>query len=74
MNNLPQQLTLPDIGGLDRFVRYDELKPLGIPYSRQHLATLEANGQFPARVHLSERVIAWRLSDVVGWMNSRGQA
>jgi prophage regulatory protein len=69
----PEQLTLAHVG-LDRFLRYAELKPLGIPYSRQHLVTLEANGQFPARVYLSERVIAWRLSDIRDWMNSRGQA
>jgi prophage regulatory protein len=74
MNDFPpKQLPLLDIG-LGRFVRYDELKPLGIPYSRQHLAKLEADGQFPARVKLSARVIAWRLGDIRDWMLSRGQA
>jgi prophage regulatory protein len=68
----PQQLALPEIG-YDRFVRYHELKPLGVPFSRQHLTTLESDGRFPKRVRLSERVIAWRLSEILDWMNTRGR-
>jgi predicted DNA-binding transcriptional regulator AlpA len=66
-----EQLELP-LGG-ERFVRYPELKPLGIPFSRQHLTTLEAEGRFPRRVKLSERVIAWRFSEILEWMNTRGR-
>ena len=47
-----EQLELPGIG-FDRFVRYSELKDYGIPFSRQHLNTLEEQGRFPQRVHLS---------------------
>jgi predicted DNA-binding transcriptional regulator AlpA len=66
------QLELPGIG-YDRFVRYHELKDYGIPFSRQHIASLEEQGRFPRRVNLSPRVIAWRLSSLRAWMATRGQ-
>jgi prophage regulatory protein len=66
----PDQLALPEIGA-DRFVRYHELKDYGVPYSRQHLTILESRGDFPKRVKLSERVIAWRLSELRRWMTTR---
>jgi predicted DNA-binding transcriptional regulator AlpA len=55
----------------DRYVRYPELKSFGVSYSRQHIAALEADGRFPERVYLSERVTAWYLSEIVHWMNTR---
>jgi prophage regulatory protein len=67
-----EQLELPTIG-FDRFVRYNELKDYGIPFSRQHLTSLEEQGRFPKRVKLSERVVAWRLSDLRDWMAKRGR-
>jgi predicted DNA-binding transcriptional regulator AlpA len=67
-----EQLELAGIG-FDRFVRYHELKDYGIPFSRQHLATLEEQGRFPQRVKLSPRVIAWRLSELRDWAAKRGR-
>jgi predicted DNA-binding transcriptional regulator AlpA len=67
-----EQLELPGIG-FDRFVRYHELKDYGIPFSRQHLASLEEQGRFPQRVKLSQGVIAWRLSELRDWMAKRGR-
>jgi prophage regulatory protein len=67
-----EQLALPGIG-YDRFVRYHELKALGIGFSRQHLDALEATGRFPRRVKLSARAVAWRLSDLRAWMDKRGR-
>jgi prophage regulatory protein len=69
---VPEKLALPEIG-YDRFLRYSELKPIGVPFSRQHLTVLEADGRFPKRVQLSERVIAWRLSEILEWMDTRGR-
>ena len=65
-----EQLALPEIGH-DRFVRYHELRAYGISFSRQHISNLEAVGRFPARVKLSERAIAWRLSELRDWMANR---
>ena len=58
----------------EAFLRYPELKSRGIPFSRQHIASLEADGRFPRRVQLSDRVIAWRLSEILAWMAERGRA
>jgi len=66
------QLELAGIG-YDRFVRYAELKDFGIPFSRQHIASLEEQGRFPQRVNLSPRVVAWRLSELREWMAQRGR-
>jgi prophage regulatory protein len=57
----------------DRFVRYRDLKDLGIPFSRQHLDVLEDLGRFPRRVKLSDRIVAWRLSELQAWMDERGR-
>ncbi len=38
-----------------RLITYKELRPLkGIPFSREHLRRLEADGKFPKRVRLAE--------------------
>ena len=40
---------------LVRLITYKELRPLkGIPFSREHLRRLEADGKFPKRVRLAE--------------------
>ena len=37
-----------------RIITFKELKPLkGIPFSREHIRRLEANGKFPKRVRLA---------------------
>jgi hypothetical protein len=53
------------------FLRHWHLRDHGITYSRQHLAVLERQGRFPRRYRLSERVIAWRLSEILEWLASR---
>jgi predicted DNA-binding transcriptional regulator AlpA len=38
-----------------RIITFKELRPLkGIPFSREHLRRLEADGKFPKRVRLAE--------------------
>ena len=36
----------------------------GIPYSPQHIARLEAAGQFPKRIRLGQNRVAWLLKEV----------
>jgi predicted DNA-binding transcriptional regulator AlpA len=67
IDDRPPELNLED----DRFLRYSDLHKYGIEYSRQHLRVLEDQGQFPKRYQLSERVVAWRLSEIREWMTSR---
>ena len=59
--------------GSDPMLRYPALRSAGVPFSRQHIAVLEARGEFPRRVRLSERVIAWRRSEILEWLASRGR-
>lgn len=51
----------------NRFVREAECK-LITGLSRTRRWELEKEGKFPKRVKLSERAVAWRLSDLMGWM------
>ena len=47
-----------------------ELKDL-IKYSPQHIARLEAVGQFPKRIRLGNNRVAWLLSEVEHWIDQR---
>ena len=64
--------TRPTIEG-ERFLRIPEVCRM-VGYSRASLYRLEAAGQFPRRVKLGANSIAWRLSDVRRWMDSRQEA
>ena len=49
----------------------DAAAMLGI--SRKHLYALADHPDFPERIHVSDRVVAWRVSDLEIWINSRSQ-
>jgi prophage regulatory protein len=50
-------------------LRFPDLKSRkGIPFSRVHLARLEAAGNFPRRIQLSENSIAWIESEIDAWL------
>jgi len=42
---------------------------LGI--SRKHLYALAEQPDFPKRIYISDRVVAWRVRDLEEWINSR---
>lgn len=49
-----------------------ELKTVcGIPYSGQHIARLEAAGQFPRRIRLGGNRVVWLLSEIEEWLDAR---
>ena len=52
-------------------LNYEDLKELGIAYSKEHLRRLEAVGQFPERVRLTPNRVVWSLDEVVAWINDR---
>lgn len=55
-----------------RLVSKRELKSvLGIPYSPQHIARLEAAGQFPKRIRLGQNRVAWVQAEVEAWIDER---
>lgn len=55
-------------------VLYSDLKELGVPYTRQHLARLEAEKKFPKRVQVGEARIAWVEDEIRAWVKARIEA
>ena len=41
--------------------------------SRKHLYALADQPNFPKRIHVSDRVVAWRVADIEAWINARAQ-
>ena len=55
-----------------KLVSKKELKSvLGIPYSFQHIARLEAAGKFPRRIKLGQCRVAWIMDEVLEWIEER---
>jgi predicted DNA-binding transcriptional regulator AlpA len=61
---------LPDTG----YVRQAQLIPDVVPFSSATLWRKCQSGHFPKPVRLSERVTAWRVSDVRAWLNKCAEA
>lgn len=70
-NTLIQQVKILKIYGInERLCREGERKNItGI--SRTDAYLMEKKGEFPKRLSLSAGRIAWRLSDLLIWINSR---
>ena len=47
----------------------DAAAMLGI--SRKHLYALAEQPDFPKRIYISDRVVAWRVRDLEGWIAAR---
>jgi prophage regulatory protein len=55
-----------------KLVSKKELKTVfGVPYSFQHIARLEAAGQFPKRIPLGACRVAWLSEEVQHWIDER---
>jgi len=58
-----------------RYISFPDLKVIfGIPYSWAHLGRLEGKGEFPRRVHLSAKRVAWLQSEIEAWCSARNAA
>jgi predicted DNA-binding transcriptional regulator AlpA len=51
-------------------VGYDDLKSLGIRFHRAWLNRLIAQGKFPESVQTGEHSRAWRMSDILDWIDN----
>lgn len=60
MNHANSLLRLPDVQKLTGL-------------SRSSVYRLEATGDFPRRVGLSERAVAWRENELLDWIEARPQ-
>ncbi|EPU6121050.1 transcriptional regulator [Vibrio rotiferianus] len=54
----------------DRLIREDERRIL-TSISRSQAWVLEQKGLFPKRIRLGSRSVAWRLSEVLKWIETR---
>ncbi|HQT86368.1 AlpA family phage regulatory protein [Acidiphilium rubrum] len=54
-----------------KFIRYQQLKDRGIPWTRVHLGRLVRAGEFPAPVNLGGQTIAWVEAEVDAWAAER---
>ena len=54
----------------ERLLPWPQLALL-IPYSRQHVGRLEAQGAFPRRLQIGPGRVAWRETEVLGWLDGR---
>jgi prophage regulatory protein len=58
------------VRGRERPLPWPQLAEL-VPYSRQHVGRLEANGRFPKRLQIGPGRVAWRESEILGWLEER---
>ena len=57
---------------MTKLVSKKELRSvLGVPYSPQHIARLEAVGLFPKRIQLGPNRVAWLQAEVEKWIEER---
>lgn len=51
-------------------IRWPELRKI-VPLSRVSIWRLERSGKFPARIKIGDRAVAWRLTAVLEWLETR---
>lgn len=60
---------------MKKLLQYEDLKEVGVPYSKEHLRRLTNEGQFPVPVKLSNAGRgshkAWVASEIEEWLQSR---
>ena len=45
-----------------------------IPYSDMHVWRLERDGKFPKRIRIGPNRVAWRLSEILAWIDEKADA
>jgi predicted DNA-binding transcriptional regulator AlpA len=55
----------------ERLLNWSDLRERGLVSSKTQTRRLWERGLFPRPIHLSERVIAWRESEINGWLETR---
>ncbi|MEJ6397312.1 helix-turn-helix transcriptional regulator [Yoonia sp. 208BN28-4] len=50
---------------------YEQLAEIGICYSKEHIRNMEKDGQFPVRVRLSPKRVAWDRNEITDWLRQR---
>lgn len=56
---------------LSKLLSFNELKTLGVKYSKSHLYYLMSRGLFPKPLNLSANTVAWIREDIENWVNEK---
>ena len=54
-----------------QYIRQSQLIPFIVPFSSATLWRKVGTGEFPKPVKLSERITAWKTSDIKTWLDSK---
>jgi len=57
-----------------RLLDYQALRERGIPWSRVHIARLEAAGKFPLHIDIGENSIAWFEDEIDDFLEAKAAA
>jgi prophage regulatory protein len=57
-----------------RLLDYQALRERGIPWSRVHIARLEAAGKFPLHIDIGENSIAWFEDEIDDFLQAKAAA
>jgi prophage regulatory protein len=57
----------------DRLIDAKERRLL-VPYSDMHIWRLEREGKFPKRIKIGPNRVAWRLSEILAWVDEKADA
>ena len=57
-----------------RLLDYQALRERGIPWSRVHIARLEAAGKFPLHIDVGENSIAWFEDEIDSFLEEKAAA
>lgn len=69
MKNKSTDFKLPQ----SQYIRQSQLIPFIVPFSSATLWRKVKTGEFPKPVKLSERITAWKTTDVKLWIESKTQ-
>ncbi len=58
------------IAGVE-FVRFDQLRSLGVPYSKTHVNRMEQHGRFPCKVKFGPQRAWYIKREVEAWCSDR---
>ena len=57
-----------------RLLNYPALRERGIPWSRVHIARLEAAGKFPLHINIGENSVAWFEDEIDDLLEAKSAA
>ena len=54
-----------------RLLCFNQLREMGVTFSREHLWRLESKNLFPRRIYLSPQKIAWFEDEIFEWLDRK---